>query len=258
MEYYRERSSARLIAYRIERPEQLIVAEQLGFDLFQGSAVGATEIASVRTLTPAKLHRLELFGVLADPEIDFSRVAALITVDPALTLRLLRATNSAANALSHTVATVHEALVLLGVARIRQWVALLVATDVVETSVEQLTPVMVRARLCQSIADHLGMPSETAFMAGLVYGIADLLAMPIEELVDQLPLSSELVTALVDRQGAIGKVLMVAVAYERYHGYLDAVRAVPTFSLVRGYLAAVRWANHTVECLGPRPAPARV
>ncbi len=48
---------------------------------------------------------------------------SLVTQDPALSFRLLRASNSVAAGVTNRVSSVHEAVIMLGIAQVRQWVA---------------------------------------------------------------------------------------------------------------------------------------
>jgi EAL and modified HD-GYP domain-containing signal transduction protein len=66
---------------------------------------------------------------LTAAEIDFDEVVRLVARDPALSFRLLQATNSAASGLTSRVSSVHEAAILLGLDKVRQWVTLMLLSD---------------------------------------------------------------------------------------------------------------------------------
>ena len=78
------------------------------------------------------------------------------------------------------MSSIREAVTMLGYDRIRQWVALLMASDVAATSPEHLAGTPTWARLRQKIARHAGVPAEPALTVGLLSGEAELLAEPIE------------------------------------------------------------------------------
>lgn len=250
----------KLVAERVETDEQVLVAQSLGFDLLQGYALGRPQVLTAVSLSPSRLRRLEVLGQLTSDDVNVDSIVSIVTTDPALSFRVLRATNSAAAGLPRRVASVRDAVVLLGTKRIRQWVALMLVSDIAEAaSEEQLSATMMRARLCQTVAERMGVPGEPAFTVGLLAGVADLLSEPIEELVTRLPLASEVSVALIEGRGRLGQVLSIVRAYEATD--MDALRGAPISSaeLAKAYLAAVGWSMRTVETAlgggGPRRPP---
>jgi putative nucleotidyltransferase with HDIG domain len=77
----------------------------------------------ITTLPPAPQVLPRLLQALADPDTDTSDIVDLITFDPALTTRLLRACNSAFLASSTPVKDVSEAVSRLGINAIYRMVA---------------------------------------------------------------------------------------------------------------------------------------
>jgi EAL and modified HD-GYP domain-containing signal transduction protein len=239
----------RLLAERIETQSQLDAALSLGFDLFQGHIFARPQTLTAVSVNPSRMRRLELFTALTAANADIDAIVPIVTADPALSFRVLRATNSAANGLHRKVSSIREAVTVLGYDRIRQWVVLLMASDVAATSPEHLAGTLTRARLCQLIARHAGVPADAAFTVGLLSGVADLLAEPIQELAPRLPVTPEISTALVDGSGRLGQVLALARAYERSD--LPALAAAPMSAaeLARAYLSALGWSEGAIAGL---------
>ncbi len=239
-----------LIAERLETPEDLQRAMDLGFDFFQGHVLGQPHVVSTTALSPARMSRLRLLVTLTAAEPDFDEVIELITGDPALSYRLLQATNSAASGLSNRVSSVREAAVLLGLDTVRHWVVLMLAGDVADAPEEQLAAVLTRAWACRTVAQRLDLPPDAAFTTGLLSGIAGLTGRPAAELAGGLPLSAEVARALVDADGRLADVLRVVRDYEEGHparlagliGSIDAMRA---------YLEAVEWSTGMVRAVDP-------
>ena len=165
---------------------------------------------------------------------------SLVSTDPALGVRLLRATNSAASGLTTSVASIHDAVVLLGSRRIRDWVALMVISDLTHATHDQLAPALIRARMCHTVADQRGLPSDRAFTIGILSGVADLTAQPATALAQNLPLSPDVSAALTAHEGPLGDVLATVRAYENTEP--DA----PGDELAPAYLAALAWSTRTL------------
>lgn len=238
----------KLVAERVESEEHILLAQRLGFDLLQGYAVGRPQVLTAVALSPSRLRRLELLGAVTAENADIAKVSTIVQSDPALSYRVLRATNSAASGLPRKVASVRDAVVLLGSAKIRQWAALMLVSDVAESATEdQLSTTMARARLCQTVAERLGLQGEAAFTVGLLAGVAELISEPVAELASRLPLTVEVADALVDGHGRLGQVLSIVRAYEVADEQALAAAPVSSAELAKAYLSAVGWSMRTVE-----------
>ncbi|GAA3342427.1 cyclic di-GMP phosphodiesterase [Amorphoplanes nipponensis] len=243
-----------LIAERLETEEQLHQAMDLGFHLFQGHVLGRPHVVSMVGLSPARLSRLRLVNALAAAEVDFDQVVSFITGDPALTYRLLQATNAAASGLKARVSSVREAAVLLGLPTIRQWVTLMLVGDLAEGSEGQLVKTMTRARMCQTVAQRVGLSGDAAFSVGLLSGVAEVIGHSPAELAQHLPLAEDISAALADGAGRLGHVLAVVRDYENGEAagladLLDPGDAVKT------YLSAMTWCNEVLGATGEAGRP---
>ncbi|AGZ41279.1 EAL and HDOD domain-containing protein [Actinoplanes friuliensis] len=240
----------RLIAAQLETEAQKHRAPALGFSLFQGSVLGRPHVVSMAELSPARLSRLRLVSVLAAAEVDFDEAVSLIPGDPALTYRLLQASNAAASGLPARVSSVREAAVLLGLPTIRHWVTLMLLSDLSKAREEQLIPTMIRARMCQSVAEQAGLPGDAAFCVGLLAGIAELIGQSRPALAQQLPLTDEVNDALADGAGPLGHLLAAVRDYETGDPS-GLAELVDPGAAVHAYLAATAWCNQVMGAAGP-------
>ncbi|WP_239152242.1 EAL and HDOD domain-containing protein [Virgisporangium aurantiacum] len=252
VETLREQPGLTLVAERVETEERLALAFELGFELFQGHVLGRAHVISGRGLTPSAVRRLDLMTALTGTEVDVRKVVSLVTTDPALSFRLLRATNSAASGVRQKVGSIRDAVMLLGVQRVREWVALMVVSDVSEATEDEIAAVLIRARLCQTVAEHLGLPPESGFTVGLLSGVADLIGQPAADVAHHLPLTPDVAAALIRGEGRLGEVLATVHSYERVD--LGALGQAPVDSgeLAQAYLAALGWSTRTLDLLGDR------
>jgi EAL and modified HD-GYP domain-containing signal transduction protein len=242
--------NVQLVAVRLETEERLALAFELGFELFQGHVLGRPHVISSRGLSPSRLRRLELLAMLTSGETDVRTVVRLITTDAALSFRLMRATNSAASGLTNKIASVRDAVILLGLHRVREWVALMVVSDVCEADEHVLANTMIRARLCQTVAEHLGLAGESGFTVGLLSGVADLVGEPVAEIADRLPLTAEVQAALARGEGRLGEVLATVRAYENVDLGALGRASIDSSDLAQAYLAALGWSTRTFAAVG--------
>jgi c-di-GMP-related signal transduction protein len=240
-----------LVAARLQSEEDLTRAIELGFNYFQGHLLGHPHVVSTASLSPARVNRLNLLVTLTAAEVNFKDVVELISCDPALTFRLLQATNSAASGLTNRVSSVREAAVLLGLEKVQHWVALMLVSDLADASEEQLAVTMTRARACRTVAQQLDdAPLDAAFTVGLLSGIAELMGLSSAELAARLPLRTEVMEALTEGAGQLGAVLKVVRDYED-GSPAGLATLMGSEGAVKTYLGAVGWSSEMIRSVNP-------
>ena len=235
----REYPNIQIVAERLETAEQLAIAERYGMELRQGYALSHPQVLTVASLSPSRLRRLELVAALSSAEPDLQKIVGIIASDPPLSLRVLRASNSVAAGATNRVSSVRQAVVMVGLPHIRQWALLMVLDDVGGGTEEHMLGVLTRARLCENIATWFGAAPDAAFMAGVISGVGQLLAVTPDAMAEQFPLAPALVAALTEGTGRLGRVLRAVDAYE--NGEFGS------FDLAGQYMDAVRWSTRALD-----------
>ncbi len=242
VEVCREHPRIKMIAQRLETEHLLDAARDLGFELFQGNVLGRPHLVTTHVLSASRLDRLRLLIELSSDDVDLERAVATIERDPAMALRILQGVNAASNGLKREVSSVFEAVVLLGMVQVRRWATLMLAVDISEGNDEHLTEAVIRARMCQTLAERLGQPGHTAFTVGLLSAVRDLLDIPAEELTTHLPLTADVAAAILRQEGRLGEILAAVRAYE--DGRLVDMSGP---NLADHLLAAMRWSTATLD-----------
>jgi EAL and modified HD-GYP domain-containing signal transduction protein len=236
----------RLLAEKIEDNKMMRRCVDEGFDLFQGYHLGHPETLSARTLGPAQAQALNILGLLSDPDISPGEVSEAVRRDPALTYRLLRIANSASAGLSRPVSSIGDALIMVGLIRLRAWLVLMSMTPT-NGAVADVIAALVRAGTCERVARRTGpIRPDIAFTLGLLDGLAESLDLSASTLVEQLPLlGPELTRALGGGPGAMRSLLDAVLAYE--HADLDrlALSEIPLPVLAESYLESLAWTTET-------------
>jgi EAL and modified HD-GYP domain-containing signal transduction protein len=238
----RRRRGVQIVAEKLETDEDLALADRHGCELRQGYHLSRPQVLTAASLNPSRVRRLELLSALSSADTDVEKVLSAIANDPALSMRILRACNSAAAGVLTSVSSVRQAVVMLGLAQIRQWAMLMVLDDATGATDEQLTMTVAHARLCQYFAAAFDVPDDAAFIAGLISGVAVLLDQEPAVVAAQLPLSGDIATALVGGGGRLGALLDVVHAFERGEPTDDRVT-----DPVRMYFEALRWSTDMVR-----------
>lgn len=152
---------------------------------------------------------------------DVERLEQTLKRDPSLAFKLLRYMNSAAFGLSVEVSSFRHAIMLLGYARLRRWLALLLATASKEHA---MRPVMFaalrRGLLMEDLAKSMAEAElrDEMFICGLFSLLDHMLRQPFEKLLQSIPVPERVRQALVDQNGP-------------YKPYLDLVQAIENESV---------------------------
>ncbi|MGX6606001.1 EAL and HDOD domain-containing protein [Micromonosporaceae bacterium Da 78-11] len=242
----REYPDIQIVAERLETAEHVAIADHFGMELRQGYALSRPQVLTVASMSPSRLRRLELLAALSAPDSDLRRVVSIIASDPALSLRVLRASNSAAAGHTNRVSSVRQAIVMVGLPYIRQWATLMVLDDLSGATEEHMLGVLTRARLCENVAAWFGAAPDAAFMAGVISGVASVLSISPATMAEQFPLAPQIAGALIDGTGRLGRVLRAVDAYE--------LGEFGSFDLAGQYMDAVRWSTRALDATNRQAA----
>jgi c-di-GMP-related signal transduction protein len=231
-------TGVQLLAEKIETQDQLEACRALSFRYFQGYLLSRPTVLTRRSLDSTRIACLRLVAVLAKEEYDLAEIESAIRSDPGLTLRVLRAVNSAATGLRRKVSTVREAVLLLGPRTLMGWIMLfsMSGSDSGSNAVN-VDVALTRARMCELLAPRLLTDADYAFTVGLVASLDLLLGIPLAEALAELPLDSAISAAVLDHEGPLGALLTDVLAYEAR----CPTKAVPLATARAAYLAALTW-----------------
>ncbi|MEY2532304.1 MAG: hypothetical protein QOF29_214 [bacterium] len=236
-----------LIATSVETHGDLAMCEHLGCTAFQGGVLAEPEIVPGRA---APTHQIGALGSVAElaASVEFEELERIIVRDVGMSHKLLRYANSALFFRSQRVGSVHEAMTILGARAVRRWATVLVLSGVRDQPHALLVTALVRARMCELLADE---PSrrDRAFTVGLFSVINRLLGMPMRAALETLPLSDDVVAALLRGEGDEGHGLRVVLAWEL--GDFAAAEQVcgGADRVARAYRDAVAWADGAATSL---------
>ncbi len=240
-----------LIAEKVETPADYDACRELGFDLFQGYFFSYPDVIQTHTNTANRSVVIRLIAQLQDPSIDLREVETLIAQDVILSFRLLRYINCATFGLRREVDSIRQAIMLLGLATVRNWATLLLLSQFDDRKPRELmTIALIRARMCEllSVTDPR-IDAGQAFTTGLFSLLDAMLDVPMENLLDQMPLSLPIKLALQSREGLLGTLLNDVVRYERGQWDGLAERDAVSIDYNTAYLAAVSWADNSSKAL---------
>jgi EAL and modified HD-GYP domain-containing signal transduction protein len=139
----------------------------------------------------------------------------------------------------------------MGTVTVREFALVAAVANVDEAPPEMLATALTRARMCQQLARRIpAADPEESFTVGL-FSVAEAVAdAPIGEVVGELPLREDVAAALVGGAGELGRLLGVALAYERGDFASAGTLRLEAKVLAETYLEALRWADSAVKAVG--------
>ncbi len=239
-----------LLAEKIETDAQFKKALDLGYSLFQGYFFARPQVVSLQDLPISTRSWLNIFRALQKPDLSFDELEAIISQDPALAYKLLKIINSAAFAIRNGITSVKQALIFLGEEEIRAWLSLIALAGLsTDKSEELVKTACLRGRFIELLMEKTGAPIDPkeGFFTGLMSLLDAMSGIPLHKLIQGLPLSTEIVDALIYVKGPIAPYLDMVIAYERaihpkYQKYA-ATLDIELEKVVRCYFEAVQWTD---------------
>src|SRR6185295_18549143 len=161
------------------------------------------------------LASLSALAAVMAPDATFEELETAISSDVGLSLKLLRYVNSAFFSLPRTVASVREALALLGTGTVRRWAVVVALAEAADAAPDELIELALqRARMCEVLGGSRDLDAHDGHFTVGLFSVADaLLDLPMEEVLEELPFSDEIRAALINRAGPKGELLSTVVAY---------------------------------------------
>jgi EAL and modified HD-GYP domain-containing signal transduction protein len=221
------------------------LAKALGFQLFVGPFFAAPRVASARQVPVGALQGLASIARLqGDAQIE--DLEKIIDRDLGLSVKLLRYINSAYFGVRAEIVSIRQAVMMLGSRGVARWALLISLAGGPSTPRELSVLALTRARMCEILGTgHADLGGDQLFTTGLLSVADALLGLPLEQVVEELPLADEVTQALLWRAGPAGAILDAAVAYERGSFAADSLQGHRR-DAGDAYRQALRWAQSTV------------
>ncbi|MCM1524281.1 MAG: HDOD domain-containing protein [Ruminococcus sp.] len=207
-----------MIAYNIECADAYEKAKLYGCTSFQGSYVSEKMPTSMQKHKFMQGNFMMLMVAVNRDEPDVDEIEEIVTRDVSLTYSLLKLVNSAYFALRNRAKSVKQALVILGLGQLKQWIYLLsFKTDDGSMPDELIKLSFLRGNFAAELvefADDMPISRSEAYLMGMFSTLGRLMQTPIEEVLEQLPIGDEIKAALISHEGRAGMLYDTVIAYE--------------------------------------------
>ncbi len=239
-----KKHNIKLIAERVETHEKFEQCKDLGFDYFQGFFFSKPQVVIGKRVEGNRMIVLKLISELQNPSVSMDELENLIGHDATLAYHLLRYMNSAFYALRIKIESIKHALTLLGTEEVRKWASLMLMLRLSDKKPKELMLTgMMRAKMAELLVPaKTNAKAEQYFAVGLFSVLDALLDMSLQEVLDTLPITEEMNSALSSHSGEMGEVLKNIKLYEQ--GRWDELMSLIDHSAYqKAYLQSIKWAS---------------
>ena len=247
------RSHLVFLAEKVETRDEYRRALKAGYSLFQGYFFSRPLMVGAREIGTLNNNILLIAKKLAEPEPDFKAIAAIVERDVELSYKLLRIANSAYYGVRVQITSIHHALVALGVQELFRWGNLILLKGLSRTdNAELVKTCLIRARMLSQFAVVSGQPQHESdyFFTGLFSSIDALLHQNMEHVMNGLPLTDAVKSALLGDGSALRRTLDALLCFERADfirtdAFLSGI-GLSTDTFMSLYFEALSW-QHTLD-----------
>ncbi|MDD2367429.1 MAG: EAL domain-containing protein [Desulfuromonadaceae bacterium] len=209
--------SVKLLAEKVETVEQFNLCYEMGFDLFQGYFFARPVVLNRRKIDVSGLALLKLLQQLT-MGASLELIEMTFKENPGLSYNLLKLVNSVALGMREKIKTLRHAILLIGMNPLRRWtqLSLFSGHDARSMNNPLLELAAVRGRLMEIMLKQLvgrnanDEQAEAAFMVGILSLLDVLFETPMDEIITNLNLNDDVSSALLRREGQLGKMLVLA------------------------------------------------
>lgn len=227
------------------------MAQQLGFNYFQGYYFKRPENIKGRKLRSDETVKLRLLKLIESPDPDFDALANALQNDVSISYRLLTLLNSPTFGFSQKISTIKQAIVLAGWKMMKNWLRVILLTDLTpdDKSLELPQQATQRAKFLQLLtteADN-GLEPNSMFLLGLFSLLGVMFDMPINKLIKFLPLDDDVCAALCGEDNIYNRYLELVSFFEAGDWenleFVIEELGLNVVSVSKSYYESTRWTN---------------
>lgn len=210
-------SNKLMLAEKIESRDEFEYAKKLGCTFMQGYYFAKPSIMSGSSIQPLPVNLMEVMQLMSQPEPEISDIVDVMSRDSAMCQRILRLINSVYFGVSNKVSSINQAILILGLDYLREWVYLMGMQKLSQNeNAEAMKLSLLMAKFCKKLSQLIPEErknAESFYLMGLlsmmVFSGERVLAQALEE----FPLTNDIKKGLLRRGGIYSDVFEMALAY---------------------------------------------
>ncbi|SDL42654.1 EAL and modified HD-GYP domain-containing signal transduction protein [Modicisalibacter muralis] len=204
-----------ILAEKIETHEDFLCCLEAGCDLFQGYFLARPAPVQGQHMPQSRLSVMQLLAKLNHPDVSIRELTDIVQRDPFMSVRLMKMADSAYYRRAHDITSVQMAVTLIGQRRIRNLASMLALTKLDDKPHALQKLALIRGYLCEELAEHLPDRPTSGFTVGLFSCLDAFFDLPLDTILDDIPLHDSIKQAILAHSGSIGLILSTVLHLER-------------------------------------------
>lgn len=208
-----------MLAEKIESREEFEYAKRLGCTFTQGYYFARPTIMSKNSIQPLPVNFMRLMQLVSQPEPEISDIVEVISRDTAICQRLLRLINSVYFGVRNRVSSISQALVILGLDYLREWIYLMGMQRITHNdNIEIMRMSVLMAKFCKELSliiPEASAQSDSFYLMGLLSMVTYSGQKALAQTLDEFPITVEIKNGLMRKGGLYSDVYEMAANYAK-------------------------------------------
>ena len=211
------RSNKQLYAKNVNTNSDFEYAVRMGCKYLQGYFYARSSAVAGGSVKPIPANLIEVMHLMAQPEPEIKDIVDVMSRDAALCQKILKLINSVYFGVSHRVSSINQAILILGLDYLREWVYLMGMQKISQNdTVEVMRLALLIAKFCRGLS---GLIPETADKGDAVYlmGLLSMIVLSsdrdLAQALDEFPLTNDIKKGLLRCGGAYSDIFEMALLY---------------------------------------------
>lgn len=208
-------SNKLMIAKNVETKSRFETAKTLGCTYIQGGYFAHPIMTN--SIQPLPSSLMQTMRLMAEPNPEIKDIVDVMSRDYALCQKILRLINSVYFGMSNRVSSINQAILILGIDYLREWVYLLGMQKITQNeNLEMMKLSLLLAKFCCGIAEHIpevSEQSEAFYLMGLLSTMVFSGERALIQALDEFPLTEDIKKGLLLRGGLYSEILEMTMAY---------------------------------------------
>ena len=206
-----------MLGVNIETRDEYEYAKRLGCTFMQGFYFAKPEIDLEKGFQPLPTSISNAMQILMHKDAEIEEVVNALSVDSAVCQRLLRLINSVYFGFTTKIASINQAIVVLGLDYLREWIYLMAMQKLLNNDSPEATKMsLLMAKFCREIAlmipEGAKMP-ESFYLMGLLSMVVFGGESVLTKALDEFPLTFDIKKGLMRKGGLYSDVFEMAFNY---------------------------------------------
>lgn len=206
-----------MLAKNVETAEQLELAKSLGCDYVQGFFFARFGEGCKLEFEPLPANLVKVMQLMALPEPEIRDIVEVMSRDTAMCQKILRLINSVYFGVTNTVSSINQAILILGLDYLREWVYLMGMQKLARNdNVEAIKLALLLAKFCRTLSGlipDMEDKGDSFYLMGLLSMLVFSGERTLEMSLDEFPLSNDIKKGLLRRGGPYSDVLEMSLAF---------------------------------------------